>query len=87
MFLARPDVDEDVLFILRHIGIRNERTDFEEIFLAEKRKRNLACENSSDKRQSLNFFFECFKKEFLSKQGILSEPYIRKFQEKTLKNK
>ena len=65
MFLARPDVDEDVLFILRYIGIRNERTDFEEIFLAEKRKRNLACENSSDKRQALNFFLNVSKKVFV----------------------
>ena len=53
MILARQDVDEDVFFILRHIGIRNERTDFEEFFLAEKRKRDSACENSSDKRQTL----------------------------------
>ena len=57
MFLARPDVDEDVyLFILRHIGICNERTDFEENFVAEKRKSDRACKISSDKRQALNFF-------------------------------
>lgn len=85
MFLARPDVDEDVLFILRHSGKRNERTDFEEIFLAEKRKSDSACKNSSDKRQTLNFFWT-FQKKFLSKQGFYSEPNIRKFQEKT-KNK
>lgn len=65
MFLARPDVDEDVLFILRHSGKRNERTDFEEFFLAEKRKRDRACENSSDKRQSLNFFLNVSKKVFI----------------------
>ena len=56
MFLARPNVDEDVLFILRHSGKRNERTDFEEIFLAEKRKRGRACENSSNKKTSIKFF-------------------------------
>lgn len=71
------------LFILRHIGICNERTDFEENFLAEKRKRDRACEDSSDKRQALNFFFERYKKKFLSKQGFYFEPNIRKFQEKT----
>lgn len=43
-----------------------------EKFLAEKRKRDSACENSSDKRQALNFF-ECFKKGFcLNKDFILS---------------
>ena len=57
MFIARPDVDEDVLFVYFAAHRNMQRKNrLRRIFLAEKRKRDLACENSYDKRQALNFF-------------------------------
>lgn len=57
MFLARPDVDEDVLFVYFAAHRNTQRKNrLQRIFLAEKRKRDSACENLSDKRQALNFF-------------------------------
>lgn len=57
MILARPDVDEDVLFVYFTAHRNTQRKNrLRRIFLAEKQKRNSACKNSSDKRQSLNFF-------------------------------
>lgn len=83
MILARPDVDEDDLFVYftahRNTQRKNKNS---KNFLAEKRKSDRACENSSDKRQALNFFWT-FQKKFLSKQGFYSEPNNWKFQEKT----
>lgn len=70
------------LFILRHIGIRNERTDFEEFFLAEKRKRDRACENSSDKRQSLNFFLNVSKKSFCLNKDFIPSRIFESFKKK-----
>lgn len=65
MILARSGVAEVVLFvILRHSGIRNERTDLED-FLAEKRKEDSACKSSSGKRQALNFFLNVSEKKIL----------------------
>ncbi len=57
MILARPDVDEDVLFVYFTAHRNTQRKNrFRRIFLAEKRKKDRACENSSTKRQALNFF-------------------------------
>ena len=57
MILARPDVDEDVLFVYftAHWNTQRKNKNSKN-FLAEKRKSDRACENSSDKRQALNFF-------------------------------
>lgn len=84
MIIARPDVDEDVLFVYFAAYRNTQRKNrLRRIFYQKNEKGDRACKNSSDKRQALNFFFERYKKKFLSKQGFYPEPNIRKFQEKT----
>ena len=57
MILARPDVDEDVLFVYFTAHRNTQRKNrLRGIFLAEKRKRDSACENSFNRRHTLNFF-------------------------------
>lgn len=86
IFLTRPDVDEVILFVvLRHIGIRNERTCLEELFSGKTKKRTVLVRARLTKRHGIEHFFERFKKSFCLNKNFIPSRMSESFKKKPKK--
>ena len=86
MIIARPDVDEDVLFVYFAAYRNTQRKNrLRRIFYQKNEKGDRACKNSSDKRQALNFFLNVTKKSFYLNKDFIPSRIFESFKRKPKK--